>query len=202
MPQDRSFEDLKKGLRTGDKEAASKVFHRYSQRLIALAQRRLEPQIRGKIDPEDVLQSVFRSFFTRQAAGQMEELETWDHLWNTLVLITVRKCRRKLRFFHEPNRDVQREVPGEFPADQSTTVGEPPAEDPTPSEAAILTETVEQLMNTFEGRNREILTLSLQGFSAPEISTRIGCTERTVFRLKARVKEQLEEMYTANNPET
>jgi len=106
VPEDRSFEDLKAGLRTGEKEAASKVFHRYSRRLIALAQQRLEPQIRSKLDPEDLLQSVFRSFFTRQAAGTMEELETWDHLWNTLVLITLRKCRRKLRFFHEAKRDV------------------------------------------------------------------------------------------------
>jgi len=202
VPEDRSFEDLKAGLRTGEKEAASKVFHRYSRRLIALAQQRLEPQIRSKLDPEDLLQSVFRSFFTRQAAGTMEELETWDHLWNTLVLITLRKCRRKLRFFHEAKRDVQREVPGEARADESATSWEPPAEDPTPWEAAILTETVEILMAQFKGRNREILALWLQGCTAPEISRQLGCTERAVFRLQARVKQLLGQMHAESPAES
>ena len=46
-------------------------------------------QTRQKVDPEDVVQSAFRSFFTRQAAGQFD-VASWDDLWGLLVVITVR----------------------------------------------------------------------------------------------------------------
>src|SRR5262245_45829842 len=82
-----SFDDLMARLRTGDNDAATRVFNQYSNRLIALARRRLDPQILQKVDPEDVLQSVFRSFFRCQAAGQMDDLESWDNLWGMLVVI-------------------------------------------------------------------------------------------------------------------
>ena len=55
----------------------------------------------------------------------------------------------------------------------------------------MLTETIERLMRSLEGRHREILALSLQGHPPAEISARLGCTERTVYRVLERVKEWL-----------
>jgi len=46
--------------------------------------------------------------------------------------------------------------------------------DPTPLEAVILAETVEQLIRRFDPDERPIVELSLQGYSGPEISARIG----------------------------
>jgi RNA polymerase sigma-70 factor (ECF subfamily) len=194
MSEDLSFEDLMARLRIGDSEVESQVFHRYAKRLIFLAQRHLEPRIQGKIDPDDVIQSVFRSFFTRTAAGQMEDLETWESLWQRLVIITLRKCRGKNDYYHTASREVQREIPLGVLANQSDQDWEPAAADPTPFEAAVLTETVERLMGQLERRNRQILTLCLQGFPIPEISTEVGCTERTVYRILERVKHLLEMM--------
>jgi hypothetical protein len=39
------------------------------------------------------------------------------------------------------------------------------ADDPTPCEAAMLAETVQQMLRSLEGKNREIVTLSLQGYT-------------------------------------
>ena len=61
-----------------------------------------------------------------------------------------------------------------------------------PVEAAMLAETVERLLNMLEGRNREILTLTLQGDTPAEISARLRCTERTVYRVLERAKQWLE----------
>jgi DNA-binding CsgD family transcriptional regulator len=58
----------------------------------------------------------------------------------------------------------------------------------------MLTETVEHLMWCLEGRHREVLTLSLQGHPPAEISSRLRCTERTVYRVLERVKQYLEAM--------
>ena len=53
-------------------------------------------------------------------------------------------------------------------------------------------ETVERLLSMLEGRHREMLTLTLQGYTPAEISARLHCTERTVCRVLERAKEWLE----------
>jgi RNA polymerase sigma-70 factor (ECF subfamily) len=194
VSQDHSFDDLMVRLRTGDNDAAALVFNRFAGQLIALAQRRLDHRVRRKLDAEDVLQSVFRSFFARQAADQMDDLETWDNLWAMLVVITLRKCGRRVDHFHAACRDVQREVGLQPPADRSGAGWEVASGEPTPEEAALLTDTVESILCRLDGRHREIFSLTLQGYTAPEVSAAVGCTERTVYRVLERVKDWLEQM--------
>ncbi len=70
MGGETTFDDLMARLNDGDDEAAAEIFNRFVRRLIFLARSRLNAQVRQKEDPEDVVQSVFRSFFTRQVEGQ------------------------------------------------------------------------------------------------------------------------------------
>jgi DNA-directed RNA polymerase specialized sigma24 family protein len=63
--------------------------------------------------------------------------------------------------------------------------------EPTPEEAAVLAEMIEELLKEFEGRPGDILLLLLADYPAGEISRRIGCTERTVYRTYKNVKEWL-----------
>jgi RNA polymerase sigma-70 factor (ECF subfamily) len=196
MVADASFDDLMARLRQGQNDAAAQVFGRFANRLIALARSQLSPQIRQKVDPEDVLQSVFRCFFARNAEGQFGEFASWDNLWAMLVGLTLRKCGRRIEYFHAACRDVEREVSTPLPMDSRGSDWGLSAPEPTPSEAAMLTETVEQLMNNLGGRHREIVSLSLQGYPPAEISGEVGCTERTVYRVLEGVKEWLEFLRT------
>src|SRR5688572_29173622 len=144
MSRDPSFAALMERLRRGDPEAAQRIFRHFARRLIGLARERLGPRVRQKVDPEDVLQSVFRSFFTRHADGQYD-LEGWDSLWSLLTVITLRKCGYRTRHFRAARRDVQREVaPGAGEAPDAPW--EAIAREPTPDEAAMLAETVEQML--------------------------------------------------------
>ena len=86
-----SFDDLMAQLRDGRNEAAAQVFQRFANRLIVLARKQLDSKILQKVDPEDVMQSVFRSFFLRQMEDQFD-VRDWDNLWSLLAMITVRKC--------------------------------------------------------------------------------------------------------------
>jgi RNA polymerase sigma-70 factor (ECF subfamily) len=199
MADDPSFDDLMARLRTGDDEAAARVFRRFAGRLIALARGRLGSRVRQKVDPEDVAQSVFRSFFARQANGQFA-LEDWDGLWGLLTLLTLRKCHRQYERFTAGCRDMRREVSAPSPADGSGVVWEAIAREPTPADAAVLTELVDALMRPLEERERQILELRLQGYAVPEIGATVGRTERTVHRVLERVRKRLERMDAEDEP--
>jgi RNA polymerase sigma-70 factor (ECF subfamily) len=183
MVPDPSFGDLMARLRASDEEAAKRVFQQFAQRLIALARSRLDDRLRRKVDPEDILQSVFKSFFCRQAQGEFE-LDSWESLWSLLSVITVRKCGRWRRYFHAERRNLQAEI----------SSWEVFADEPTPEEAAILTETLEQVMRGLEGSEREMVMLSLQGYTVAEISDQVDRTRRTVQRVLQRVRQRLERL--------
>jgi RNA polymerase sigma-70 factor, ECF subfamily len=199
MDPDRSFEDLMARLRAGDNAAATEVFNRFTNRLIGLARRRLDKLIRQKVDPEDILQSVYRSFFRRHAQGRFD-VASWDNLWGMLTVITVRKCDYRRKFFRAACRDVEREVVSPPAADPLTPEFEALARDPTPSEAARLAETVELLMKELTDREQHMLALSLQGYDVAEISIRVARTERTVQRVLKRVRERLEQIHGEATP--
>jgi len=190
MPDDDSFADLLQGLQQGDERQAALIFERFARRLIGLARLHMDELVRQKVDPEDVMQSAFKSFFVHHAEGAYQ-LDNWHSLWNLLARITLRKCHRRFEEFRAACRDVRREAGS---ADDSSFDCPVPGRDPTPSEAAVLEETVENLMRELRPRERDILALSLQGHSHAEISAHVGCTERTVYRVLEHVRKRLEEI--------
>lgn len=192
MAEEPSFQDLMTRLRTGDDEAAQEVFFRFRCRLIALARRRLDSQIQQKVDAEDIIQSVLRSFFLRAGQGQYA-LENWDGLWSLLVVITLSKCARKREHFHAGKRDVQRERTG-FPGEGPTQAF---GREPTPEEAAVLAETIEEILRGLVLHEREMIVLFLQGNTVPEISKQVGWAERTVHRVLARVRRRVQRLHEA-----
>lgn len=185
------FDTLLAQLHAGDDEAAARIFHRFADQLIALAHSRLQHGLQGKLDPEDVLQSVFRSFFRRMRAGQFQ-LDSWDSLWAILTVMTLRKCGHLREHFQAARRDVRREEASRAEAVQALAAL--CARNPTPEEAAVLTDLLESVLHHFEERDRYIVTLHLQGYSQAEICQEVGRAERTVRRTIARVRKRLKRL--------
>src|SRR5207302_11088901 len=99
-------------------------------------------------------------------------------------------------------RDVRREVPLDVAAAGSALPWQVVARDPTPDQAAELAETVEQLLGLFQDRERAILELSLQGCPVAEISARLGCTERKVYRVRERIRLELRRLQADTRAES
>jgi len=187
MSEEPSFADLMARVRAGDQEAAALVYELFKNRVIGLARKRLDALIRAKEDADDVAQSVFKSFFRRQMDPHKGfTLENWDALWNVLLVITLRKCGRRIERWGAQSRDVRQEV--------AIYEVEAVAREPTPDEAVMLTETVQQVLADLHPRDRPILELALQGCGPEAISAEVRRTERTVYRVLKRVREKLEEM--------
>ena len=70
-------------FRAGDPLAAEELHSRYVQRLMALARTRISRKLGRRVGPDDVVQSVFRSFFTK-ARDQQFVLEHSGDLWRLL----------------------------------------------------------------------------------------------------------------------
>src|SRR5262249_35987505 len=136
--------------------------------------------------------SVFRTFFRRQAEGRFR-LDGWDGLWQLLAAITVNKCGHRVERFLAARRDVRREQPA--PEGDSSGGGDwqPADPAPTPAEALLLAETMQEMLDTLTERERPAVLLRLQGFAVAEIADQLQCSERTVLRHLEAVRGRLTE---------
>jgi RNA polymerase sigma factor (sigma-70 family) len=187
------FDATMSQLRCGDDVATSAVFQRYMRRLIALAGKQFDSQMRERADVEDAVLSAFRSFFVRAARGEYEVAD-WDALWSLLAIITLRKCARRRRTLMAASRDRAHELDRQG---GSRALCEIPDAAPSPLEAAILSETTEGLFRDLAPHDRPIVEYLLQGFTAEEIAARLDCSERTVRRVRRRAKQRLQRLMTS-----
>lgn len=190
-PNKDSFPEWMARLRAQDDEAAREIFGRFTRQLLALARRQFGAALRHKVDAEDVVQSAYKSFFSRYG-GRDLEVGTWNGLWGLLTVITLRKCCERVAYHRAERRDVEREVSASPAAESREPLQEAFGREPTPHEAVVLSETVDQLLTSLDEDERPILELSLQGYTTQEISTRLDQPERTVRRLRERIRKRLE----------
>src|SRR5688572_29272056 len=137
-------------------DASRELFERFSRRLIGLARHHLDARLQHKVDPEDVVQSVYKSFFLRYGEGALAA-EGWEGLWGLLMLITLRKCADRARYHHADRRDLAREQVVSSDADTRPSWETAVGREPTPDEAAALAETVELLLGRLDRDERTMI---------------------------------------------
>ena len=177
-------------------EASRALFEQFSQRLIGLARCHLDARLKNKVDPEDVVQSAYKSFFLRYS-DQTLATQGSEALWSLLTLITLRKCADRARYYQADCRDVNQEA-GTPLAGEQEFWREAVSREPTPEHAIILAETVEKVLREVGDDERQVVELSLQGYSTQEISEQLSRAERSVRRLRERVRKFLEQLQEAD----
>jgi RNA polymerase sigma-70 factor (ECF subfamily) len=197
MTTEGSFDGLMRRLRSGEDTAAQELFERFARQMIALTRRHLDQLLARKVDPEDVVQSAYKSFFVRHREGKVT-VENWNSLWKLLTLITLRKCADRAEYFRAGRRNAAREAGAPDDSGHADPWVAALDREPRPEEAAILAETVERLFRDVDPHERPILELSLQGYTVPEISAQLGRAERSVRRLRERIRKRLERMQEAD----
>src|SRR5437660_12419450 len=137
MNPSASLSELVRRLRTGDDTLANELFQRFARRLIGLARSHLDSHLRQKVDPEDVVQSVYKSFFRRLEAEQIET-PSWDSLWYLLTVMTLRKSAKQAEHLHAAKRDARREVSLNAGPTDADSWKQTADREPTPDEPALL----------------------------------------------------------------
>ena len=107
MSEPKSHELLKL-YQDGQSEAATAIFDRYVARLIALARARIAPKLKKRVDPEDVVQSAYRSFFVHAKNQEYQLIRSGD-LWRLLASTTLNKLYGQIEKHTAAKRNIDRE---------------------------------------------------------------------------------------------
>ena len=177
--------------RNGDERAATELFSRYANRLIALARSRLSAKLARRVDPEDVVQSAYRSFFAGARDGQYD-IQRGGDVWKLLVTIALCKLRNQAKHHMADKRSIAVEQP--FGSEDSLhgIPGTAWVQEPSPMTALALVDELEGVMRNLDPVARRTLELRLQGHTQYEISAQTGRSVASVCRTLAGVKQQLE----------
>jgi RNA polymerase sigma factor (sigma-70 family) len=177
--------------RRGDVLAEYEIFARYFGRLTALARIHLSPRLAQRTDPEDVVLSVYRSFFIAARDGRYA-LNRGGDLWRLLAAITKHKLLRQIRHQSADRRSMEVEVSLDQ-VDERRLLGRQAV--PSAEDAAALADELEQVMAHLDPFGRRVLELRLQGLRILEIADDIGRSERSVRRLLSQIRQRMTEQF-------
>jgi DNA-directed RNA polymerase specialized sigma24 family protein len=174
-----SFVNFFAALNRHEDEAWSELTRRYTRRLIGLARKKLDVRLGSKLDPEDVVQSVYRLLHAR-IGGAGLRAQSWEHLWGMLALLTAMRCKNWFRhYLGTQRRGLETSLPGEEEGgDEAPVPGD--YKEPTPEEAAELADELRRLVPRLDPHTARIFWLGMLGFTDAEITRDLGVSEARV----------------------
>ncbi len=182
-PQEQVLIDLWRG---GDQDAARQIVERYFDRLLLLARRRISQRLASRVDPEDIVQSVFRTFFVRLKDGQFA-FQDEDDLCKLLMRITLHKTLRQVAFHKAAKRDPYLETnQGDCHRDQLLAVLD---EEPSAEATVAFLDQLEHFLEQLEPQTRRILEMRVQGYTNEEIAKELNVYDRKIRRAIERVRD-------------
>ena len=186
-------------VKAGDSTAANQLWQHYSDRLVRAVRAKLYGRERAVSDEEDIVLSVFDSFYDAAQLGRFPDLADRDELWRLLMRMSARKVVDKRRSEGRKRRG------GEFQAfsldaGDEGELFELTADEPSPEMVLMMEESVEQFFSHLGvGQLRDLAVAKLEGYSNAELAQRFACSERTIERRLHLIREKLkQELFEQN----
>jgi RNA polymerase sigma-70 factor (ECF subfamily) len=171
-------------FRAGEDDAATALYTRYAQRLLQLASRGTGDDLSIRVDAEDIVQSVFRTFFRRVSDGHYQ-IPEGEELWKLFLVIALNKVRAIAEYHRAAKRDVGHtrslvHYQLEEPADTSE----------------VLRMTIDDVLATLPEQHQEVVRDRIDGYEIADIATRVSISRRSVERIlqsfRARLRKTLD----------
>lgn len=180
MFQSLTDQSLIHRLRAGDEEAAGELHRRYANRVYGLVSSQMADRLRRQVEPEDIVQSVFKSIFRGVISGGYNAPEGGS-IWHLIAIVAMHKVRRNATKRLVQKRDSRREQPLESPE----AIGLISSESPEEFEVAVK-EALECLLPI----EQSVAMLRIQGYQVEEISQHIDRSRRSVERILQNIREK------------
>jgi RNA polymerase sigma factor (sigma-70 family) len=179
VDSDGSVTNLIRGMRSGDDDAARRIWDRYSPRLAALARERLPMWMRAAVDGGDVANEAFCSVAIGLREGRFPDLRDREDLWALLACITRRKAiNEKQKAKRQKRRPRQGFEPIEAVSDLASA-------ELSPDLALKAAEQFARLIDRLHEKDPLVEMIALwkfEGYTTEEIARRLGCSSRRVAR--------------------
>lgn len=183
MTDANSGSDLVRRVAQGTESATEEVYRRYRRGLVAFVQRKLGSGD-GRVSAEDVAASAWGSFLR----GVAEQRYKFDHagaLWRLLSTIAWHKLSDAIRNERFSGAELE----------QDLLIGR----DPTPSEAAAVVDTIQELLEGLPPSYGDVLQLLLEGHTVAEIARRLNSGRQPVRTMVKHLEERLERLNKQGN---
>ncbi len=177
---------LLRRFQAGDDDAATALYRRYAGRLLGLAAAKTSPDLQTRLDPEDIVQSVFRTFFRRAALGEYE-VPAGEELWKLFLVIGLYKIRTAAVHHRAAKRDVRQTAAG---AAFEAVVGSAGTPDDLALQALRLT--IDELLDPLPPHYRDVVRLRMDGFEVADIAAKTGRAKRSVERILQEFRRKLQ----------
>lgn len=172
----------------GSQDAAGEIYSRYAERLRALAQVHCSNKLANRLDADDIVQSVFGSFFRAARRGSYD-VPAGKELWQLFLVIALNKIRAKGIHHRAARRDI-RVTTGEKEAEELL------AELTTGDEVGrqLVELTIADFLEGLSSSHRAIVRLRLDGCEVAEVAEKIGRSRRTVERVLQDARKKLSDL--------
>jgi RNA polymerase sigma-70 factor, ECF subfamily len=171
--------------REGDQDAATQLYLRYATRLNRLVEKQCSADLARREGVEDIVQSVFRSFFRRVGQG-FYDCPDEDELWKLFLVIAVHKIRSKATYHHAIKRSAHRTVGG---VEGRSLIDSQASESDVPYHQLELV--LEEILEQLPVRHRVMVKLRIEGCDVAEVASRTGRSRRSVERILQETRRQL-----------
>jgi len=176
-------------LRACDTDAVDHLDRVCRPRLIHFVSRRLTPELRRRIEPEDVTQEALTHFMVLLPRRILDFRDS-SELWRVLRNIVRHKLVQLRRRHFAAKRDVRSER--EINESDLTQRSTPLDQHTGPQDIAASTDEVLAATEGMRQRYRGIVDLLVQGYSLKAIALAIRKSVRTVERAIEKVRKRLE----------
>jgi RNA polymerase sigma factor (sigma-70 family) len=181
-------------VKAGDSAAANRIWQHYFDRLVRSVRARLYGQNRAVSDEEDIVLSVFDSFYNAAENGRFPDLSDRDDLWRLLLRMSARKVVDKRRHDQRQRRGGNVKVHSLNQTGDDDSVIEAIGDEPSPEMVIMMRESVEEFFSHLGvGQLRELAVAKLEGSSNAELAERFGCSERTIERRLHLIREKCQQ---------
>jgi RNA polymerase sigma-70 factor (ECF subfamily) len=183
-----SDSSLVRRFQAGDGDAATTLYKRYAQRLQRLAQKNTGSDLAARFDAEDVVQSVFRTFFRRVQKG-FYDLPAGEELWRLLLVISLNKIRALAVHHRAQKRDVTTTL-----APDRRTMSQVVDADADDLAFWSLRLVVSEALDDLPDVQQRMILRRIDGCQVEEIATETGRSKRTVERVLQNFRDRLREI--------
>ena len=168
-------------VKTGDEEAATAIYERYAKRIHGLVSSQMSERLSAQVQPEDIVQSVFKSIFRGVSSGGYDAPKGGE-LWQLIAVVAIHKVRKNASRGNALRRDSRRTQAIE-PTDNLDFFDRS-----TPEQFEVA---IREATESLKPAEQSVVIYRVQGHSVEEISEKLDRSRRGIERLLQSAREKL-----------